>query len=172
MLGRICCTGTPEDYAAVHALQDQCSATPLSSYGNPYTPRLGHVDPSVHTSKTVREQVNDADAVSYFNRVAPLMKDNPPTSDDARIVKRMARLGIVPGRPFDINGLDPAVAQVLPEVPRAALAKIMARLKARVPAGDVASTNGWTTPLKTGVYSTDYRSEERRVGKECRSRWS
>jgi hypothetical protein len=156
VLGRFCSTGTREDYAAVHALQDQCSAIPLSSYGNPYTPPLGHVDPSIHTSKTVREQVNNADAVSYFNRLAALMKDNPPTSGDARIVKRMARLGIVPGRPFNISNLDPAVAQVLPDVPKAALAKIMARLKARVPAGDVASTNGWTTPLKTGVYGTDY----------------
>jgi hypothetical protein len=38
VLGRIYCTGTPEDYETVHGLQDQCSATPLSSYGKPYTP--------------------------------------------------------------------------------------------------------------------------------------
>ncbi len=30
LLGRIYCTGTPEDYKAVHALQDQMSAVPLS----------------------------------------------------------------------------------------------------------------------------------------------
>ena len=33
LLGRIYCTGTPEDYAAVHALQDEIKLVPLSSYG-------------------------------------------------------------------------------------------------------------------------------------------
>jgi hypothetical protein len=156
VLGRIYCTGTPEDYAAVHAIQDRCAATPLSSYGKPYTPPPGQIDPSINTRKSVREQVNNADVASYFNRLAMLMKDNPPTSADARIVKRMARLGIVPGRPFDINKLDPAVIQVLQNVPKAALDRIMAQLKARAPAGDPSATNGWTFPLKTGVYGTDY----------------
>ncbi len=40
ILGRIYCTGTPADYAAVHALQDKFSLVPLSSYGKPYTPCL------------------------------------------------------------------------------------------------------------------------------------
>jgi hypothetical protein len=39
ILGRIYCTGTPEDYKAVHALQDKISVVPLSAYGKPYTPR-------------------------------------------------------------------------------------------------------------------------------------
>ena len=38
ILGRIYCTGTPEDYTAVHALQDQYKLVPLSAYGKPYTP--------------------------------------------------------------------------------------------------------------------------------------
>jgi hypothetical protein len=46
ILGRIYCTGTPEDYKAVHALQDKISVVPLSAYGKPYTParngRPGH----------------------------------------------------------------------------------------------------------------------------------
>jgi len=45
--GRIYCTGTPEDYKAVHALQDQVSAVPLSAYGKPYTPPPGMVDPAI-----------------------------------------------------------------------------------------------------------------------------
>jgi hypothetical protein len=35
VLGRIYCTGTPEDYEAVHALQDKFSVVPLSAYGKP-----------------------------------------------------------------------------------------------------------------------------------------
>jgi len=38
ILGRIYCTGTPDDYAKVHALQDKFSLVPLSYYGKPYTP--------------------------------------------------------------------------------------------------------------------------------------
>ena len=45
LLGRIYCTGTPEDYAAVHALQDQFKLVPLSAYGKPTTPPAGKVDP-------------------------------------------------------------------------------------------------------------------------------
>ena len=41
LLGRIYCTGTPEDYKAVHALQDEVKLVPLSSYGKPYTPPPG-----------------------------------------------------------------------------------------------------------------------------------
>ena len=41
ILGRVYCTGTPEDYQAVHQLQDQFASVPLSAYGKPYTPPPG-----------------------------------------------------------------------------------------------------------------------------------
>src|SRR5271168_1887386 len=67
LLGRIYCTGTPEDYKAVHALQDQMTAVPLSAYGKPaVTPAPGAVDPSVDLKTGVREQVDAMDAASYF----------------------------------------------------------------------------------------------------------
>jgi len=47
LIGRIYCTGTPEDYAAVHALQDQLKMVPLSFYGKEYTPPSSKVDPSI-----------------------------------------------------------------------------------------------------------------------------
>src|SRR4051794_18626320 len=78
LLGRIYCTGTPEDYAAVHALQDQVGLVPLSAYGKTYTPPPGTVDPSVDMKTAVRDQVNAMDAVAYFTLRAQLMKANPP----------------------------------------------------------------------------------------------
>ena len=83
LLGRIYCTGTPEDYAAVHALQDEFKLVPLSSYGKPYTPPPGKVDPSIDMKTAVREQVNRMDAVAYFTLLAQLMKTNPPSAADA-----------------------------------------------------------------------------------------
>jgi hypothetical protein len=47
LLGRIYCSGTKADYAAVHALQDKMKAVPLSAYGKPFTPPPGTVNPAV-----------------------------------------------------------------------------------------------------------------------------
>ena len=83
LLGRIYCTGTPQDYAAVHALQDQCKLVPLSSWGKDYTPPPGKVDPSIDMKTAVRDQVNRMSAVEYFTLLAELMKTNPPAAADA-----------------------------------------------------------------------------------------
>jgi hypothetical protein len=151
LLGRIYCTGTPEDYKAVHALQDKFKLVPLSSYGRKYTPAPGQVDPAVDMKTGVREQVNRMDAAAYFKLFAQLLKDNPPMKDDAPILARMAQIGIVPGQDFDISKLEPAAAQGLQNVPKLGLEKIMAHFKN---AGKL--ENGWLFSTRTGVYGTDY----------------
>jgi len=151
ILGRIYCTGTPEDYRAVHALQDEFKLVPLSTYGKPYTPPPGKVDPSVDIKTPVREQVNRMNAGEYFKLLAALMKDNPPAAADAPMVANMAKIGIVPGQAFDISKLDPAVQKGLQEVPKAGVEWIMAHFKT---AGAV--INGWTFSTKTGIYGTEY----------------
>ena len=93
LLGRIYCTGTPEDYKAVHALQDQMSAVPLSSYGKAYTPPPGTVDPSIDKKIAVRDQLNAMDGAAYFKHFAELLKTNPPTAEDAAMVAKLASLG-------------------------------------------------------------------------------
>jgi hypothetical protein len=97
VLGRIYCTGTPEDYAKVHKMQDGISIVPLSSFGKPFTPPPGTVDPDIDMKTPVREQVNALDTAAYFNLLATLMKDNPPAKADAPMVAKMAKLGVVPG---------------------------------------------------------------------------
>ena len=151
ILGRIYCTGTPEDYKAVQALQDQFSVVPLSAYGKPYTPPPGKVDPSIDMKTAVREQVNRMSAGEYFKLLAVLMKDNPPAKADVPMVANMAKIGIVPGQAFDIGKADPAVQKGLQGAPKAGLEKIMAHFKK---AGT--ELNGWTFSTKTGIYGTDY----------------
>jgi hypothetical protein len=150
LLGRIYCTGTPEDYSAVHKLQDEISLVPLSSYGKPYTPPAGKVDPSVDMKTPVREQVNNLSVEDYFNLLATLMKDNPPAEADRPLLDTVAKLGIVPGEKFDLTKLDSDIAAALQSVPRDGYKKIMGRFN------DLDDVNGWQFTTQTGEYGIDY----------------
>ncbi len=150
LLGRIYCTGTPDDYAAVHKLQDECKLVPLGSYGKPYTPPLGQVDPAIDMKTPVRDQVNRMDAVSYFTLLSQLMKANPPAAADAPQLARFARIGIVPGQDFDPSKLK---ADFLKRVPEVAVDRIMLQFKINKAIKD---ENGWAFTTKTGIYGTDY----------------
>ncbi len=86
----------------MHALQDECKLVPLSSYGKPYTPPPGKVDPSIDMKTAVREQVDRMDAVAYFTLLAQLMKTNPPSAADAPALARFAKdPGSFPAKHFD-----------------------------------------------------------------------
>ena len=151
ILGRTYCTGTPEDYKAVHELQDQYKLVPLSAYGKPYAPPEGKVDPSIDMKTAVRDQVNGLTAEAYFSLLATLLKDNPPAKADAPMVAKLTKLGIVPGQAFDASKLGNEAAKALADVPKLGFEKIMGHFKE---AGRM--ENGWTFSTKTGLYGTDY----------------
>jgi hypothetical protein len=151
VLGRIYCTGTPEDYAAVHALQDACALVPLSSYGNPYTPPPSQVDPSVDMKTGVRDQVNRLDAVAFFGLLADLLKTNPPAPADKPMLATLARLGIVPGQDFDMSKFNVDFAKRVPQI---GFDRIMLHYK--LSDGDVQTVDGWAFTTKTGQYGTNY----------------
>ena len=111
LIGRIYCTGTPEDYAEVHALQDQFKLQPLSSWGKDYTPPPGEVDPSVDMKTPTRDQVNGLSAVKFFTLLADLLKRNPPYAADAPALARFKAIGLVPGQSFDGAHLEFALGQ-------------------------------------------------------------
>jgi hypothetical protein len=157
ILGRIYCTGTPDDYKAVHALQDQVSIVPLSSYGKPYKPEPSKVDPAIDMKKEVRDQVNALESTTYFKLLAELMKANPPAAADAPIVAKLAKVGIVPGQDFDASKLDPAVAKGVAAAPKPAQEKISIWMKEGVATGDVKLANGWLYVNNAGSYGTSYR---------------
>ena len=152
ILGRIYCTGTPDDYKAVHALQDKFELVPLSSYGKHYTPLPAEVDANFDMKTGVRDQVDGMDVDSYFKYLALLMKTNPPAAEDAPMVAKMATIGLVPGQDFDPSKLSAFDREAIKAVPKAAQVKIMEYFKQAAE-----PVNGWTYMTKNiGEYGTDY----------------
>lgn len=151
ILARTYSTGTPDDYKAVWALQDQYKLQPLSTWGKEYVPPPGKVNPGIDMKTAVRDQVNALDAEKYFGWMAELMKDNPPMPEDAPMVAKMAKIGIAPGQDFDLSKFEPKVADAIKAAPKAAWEKVVAYTK------DAGKTNnGWLLNLKVGHYGTDY----------------
>ena len=97
-------------------------------------------------------QVDTMPAGKYFAYAAELMKLQPPHITDEPIIARMKRIGIEPGKSFDLDKANPAVKKALEGVPNAAQ-KLMewkiptlARIK-----------NGWSMNTDTmGVYGNYY----------------
>ncbi|MFO0788955.1 MAG: DUF1254 domain-containing protein [Pirellulales bacterium] len=151
IIGRIYCTGTPDDYAAVHKMQDEVSLVPLSSYGKSYTPPEGTVDSSIDMKKPVRDQVNALSTEDYFNLMTELMKENPAYAEDAPMVAKLKQLGIVAGEKVELSKLGDDVAAALQDVPKLSFEKIMGHFQK---AGT--DDNGWIFTTKAGLYGTDY----------------
>lgn len=156
ILGRIYSTGTPQDYKEVHALQDQVSVVPLSSYSKPFKAEPGKVDAALDMKTAVREQVNAMDAAAYFKLFADLLKSNPPAAEDAPMMAKLAKIGIVAGKDFDATKLEPAVAKGMAAAPKPAQDLIMGWMKAGIAGGDMRLENGWIFTTKTGLYGTNY----------------
>jgi hypothetical protein len=149
IIGRTYCTGTPEDYAAVHGIQDEYKLVPLSAWGKPYTPPPGTADPSIDTKTPVREQVERMDTVSFLALLARLMKQNPPYAEDASFLERLKPIGLVPGQDFDPSKI--ASAPGIQDVPKLAVERIAAHFQS---GGE--DLNGWEFFKPAGRYGTDY----------------
>jgi DNA sulfur modification protein DndE len=151
ILGRTYSTGTPEDLQKVYKIQDQYTLTPLSSYGKAYTPPEGLVNNKVDMKTPVRDQVNKLSGDAYFKRLANLLKDNPPLKQDESTLAKFAKIGLVAGKDFNFDQLDPTIKKAILDTPKKALEKIANHQKE---AGKM--VNGWIITMKTGDYGNDY----------------
>lgn len=147
MLGRIYCTGTPEDYAAVHALQDAFKVQPLNTWGKTYQPPAGAVDATIDMKTPVRDQVNKLSAHDFFALLAELLKRNPPAAADAPALERFKEIGLEAGKSFDAEALDRRYDSL---VPRLAYDRILLHMTS------LKREHGWLFTTKTGSYGTDY----------------
>ncbi|MFN4144053.1 DUF1254 domain-containing protein [Aestuariivirga sp.] len=151
LIGRIYCTGTPEDYAAVHALQDAFRLQPLSTWGSAYAPPEGKADPAIDMKTPVRDQVNALSARAYFALLAELMQRNPPAAADQPALESFARAGLVLDKTFDAKVLEDRADARLP---KASYERIMLHFVDSD--GDMTRENGWSFTTRAGTYGTNY----------------
>jgi hypothetical protein len=145
-------TDGPKDYDAVHKIQSGYKVTPLSGWGKPPKSVEASIDPAVDMKTPPKVQVDTMPADKYFAYAAELLKVNPPHLTDEPIIAQMKRIGIEPGKSFDIEKLDPAIRDALRGVPELAQKLMTSKLPtvARV-------VNGWQMNTDTiGVYGNYY----------------
>ena len=93
--------------------------TLLSEWGKTPKPVAIKIDPSVDMKTPPKVQVDTMPAGKYFAYAAELLKMNPPHLTDEPILAQMWRLGIEPGKSFDIEKVSPAVKKALEAAPKA-----------------------------------------------------
>jgi len=145
-------TDGEQDYDAVRRIQAGYKVTPLSDWGKPLRSVEVKIDPAVDMKTPPKVQVDTMPASKYFAYAATLLKVNPAHITDEPIVAQLKRIGIEPGKSFDIEKLDPAVRNGLASAPEDAQKLMEWKIPtlARV-------VNGWSMNTDTmGVYGNYY----------------
>jgi len=128
---------------AVHLLQDGFKLTTLEGKALPA------LDPARLPSTP--EANNPAQLWAVINRE---MTTNPPPEEDRPLVDQFALVGIGPGQPQDISGLDPAVQKGLMRAAATGMNIVLAAADS-ITGGQ--EYNGWSYPqADIGRYGTDY----------------
>ena len=152
IIGRIKTDGPP-DYDAVHKIQDALKLRPLSQIDNEdWKPAPTKIDPDVDMKTPPKEKVDNMPAGEFFAYAAELLKLHPPHFSDEPIIARMKRIGIEPGKSFDIASVDPAIRKGIEAAPKDAIELMAWNLPtlARV-------ENHWSMNTDTmGVYGNYY----------------
>ncbi len=154
MLGRIQVNSEEDGATTVRTIQDSMQLVPLSAYGKAdYITPKGTVDPGFHETTPVKA-IREMDLNTYFGRLAELMVQNPPALRDSGMVRRMAELGLVPGKPFELNSDNLIFSTKLRALPEF----IHKRLEKRRAEPDTTLLrNGWSIATEgIGEYGTDY----------------
>jgi hypothetical protein len=145
-------TNGPTDYENVHKIQDGYVMTPLSQWGKEAQPVKAKIDPAFDMKTDPLQQVNGMSAAQFFTYATELMKRHPPHPTDWSQIARMKRIGLAPGKAFDLAKAEPAVRAALERVPADCLSAMWDKLPtlARV-------ANGWSMNTHTvGVYGSYY----------------
>lgn len=104
-------TDGPDDYAAVHKFQDGMKITPLSQWGKSATEVAFKADASVDMKTPPLDQVNAMSAENYFSLAATLLQNYPAHITDWSLLARIKRLGIEPGKKFELSVFEKSIQE-------------------------------------------------------------
>ncbi len=136
----------------MHKIQAGYKITPLSRWGKTPERVTVKIDPTVDMKTPPMKQTDTMPSGAYFTYAAELLKLQPPHLTDEPIIAQMKRIGIEPGKSFDISRLDPAVRKGMEAAP--AEAQELMRWKVPTIARVV---NHWSMNTDTmGVYGNYY----------------
>jgi hypothetical protein len=145
-------TDGPQDYDAVHKIQAGYKVTSLSEWGKAPKPVAARIDPTVDMKTPPKIQVERMPAAQFFAYAAELLKVIAPHVTDQPMIALLKKIGIEPGKSFQMDKLDPDIRDALSRAPEEALDLMEWKLKTM---GRVA--NGWRMNTDTmGVYGNDY----------------
>jgi hypothetical protein len=144
-------TNGPKDYAAVHKIQDGFKLTPLSAFGKPYTAPEGTIDPNADMKTPPVEQLKAMSSEVFFNRLAALLKNNPPPASEAPLLDKLKAIGILPGEKFEPSRFDPNVAKGLEKSVAVAMEKLLAASTETGACAAVAAASATASPLARSV---------------------
>ena len=143
------------DLAAAHRFQDGLTAVPLGRFGKEAPAPRATWD-ATRDMQPPAAQILRLPVAQYFGLFATLAAANPPHPTDWSVLQRLARIGVVPGKPFAPGGLPADVQAALQQTPRSAgqaLFDAWKRAGTRV--------NGWRSLLTPmGTYGSDYRRRQ------------
>ncbi len=148
----------PADLPAAAAFLDNFTLAPLSARGTNYTPPIAVPgNPSVNVTylraPAIFAEVANMTPSEFYGRMATVMGDNPPSSSDKSVVDQMARIGIIPGAPFNWNGLNATMQDAITQGYQDGISQVYA---ASVSSSGMVNVNGWVITYVGGTYGTNY----------------
>lgn len=155
MLGRIQTNSKSDGEIVVRSIQDSMTVFPLSKRNDKaYIAPKGTYD-KTWVNASPSKIIEDLSIEEAIGRISQLMVDNPPSKRDSNIVKKMASIGIEPGKSIQLKFDNFILNQKIKGIPNA----LRDRFKTRKASPDEKRrANNWTMiTSELGSYGTDYK---------------
>ncbi len=158
VIARAYADGSEEDVVRVNGAQRGFRVATLKADGKSgsFKPPPVDLDPPFSMTDETRRVIEQMDIGTYFQQLATILGSSaPPAPQDAPLLAKLAKLGIIPGQPFDLAKLDKDVQIALQTVPAAAMKIMTERKNSR---GTL--VNGWSIPAALCEAQPDFYQRE------------